>query len=107
MTCWCRLSTPSLQAMRRARHRAGSRGPIIAAINALPGRRDGAWDGLRYSCPGRFGVASRRWNVGAESGLAQRLPHITQTHRLTRDPRSCVPYRVQSANVTEELDHPG
>src|SRR5437660_3918728 len=24
----------------------------------------------------RFGVVNRRWNVGAESGLTQRLPHI-------------------------------
>lgn len=54
--------------------------PIIAAINGycLAGGME-----LAMACDiriaadhARFGVVNRRWNVGAESGLTQRLPHI-------------------------------
>lgn len=54
--------------------------PIIAAINGycLAGGME-----LAMACDIRiaarhatFGVVNRRWNVGAESGLTQRLPHI-------------------------------
>jgi enoyl-CoA hydratase/carnithine racemase len=54
--------------------------PIIAAINGycLAGGME-----LAMACDiriaadhAKFGVVNRRWNVGAESGLTQRLPHI-------------------------------
>src|SRR5438034_3901812 len=54
--------------------------PIIAAVNGycLAGGME-----LAMACDIRiaadhatFGVVNRRWNVGAESGLTQRLPHI-------------------------------
>ncbi|MFQ5924144.1 MAG: enoyl-CoA hydratase/isomerase family protein [Anaerolineales bacterium] len=54
--------------------------PIIAAINGycLAGGME-----LAMACDiriaadhARFGVVNRRWNVGCESGLTQRLPHI-------------------------------
>src|SRR5205809_5466369 len=53
--------------------------PIIAAINGycLAGGME-----LAMACDiriaadhAKFGVVNRRWNVGAESGLTQRLPH--------------------------------
>jgi len=54
--------------------------PIIGAINGycLAGGME-----LAMACDiriaadhAKFGVVNRRWNVGAESGLTQRLPHI-------------------------------
>jgi len=54
--------------------------PIIAAINGfcLAGGMEVAMAcDIRIAADhAKFGVVNRRWNVGAESGLTQRLPHI-------------------------------
>lgn len=54
--------------------------PIIAAINGycLAGGMEIAMacDIRVAAAHATFGVVNRRWNVGAESGLTQRLPHI-------------------------------
>jgi enoyl-CoA hydratase len=54
--------------------------PIIAAINGycLAGGMELAMacDIRIAAAHAKFGVVNRRWNVGAESGLTQRLPHI-------------------------------
>lgn len=82
-----KMSGPDLQRRAADGHGLGgiTRGidvykPIIAAINGycLAGGME-----LALACDIRitaehatFGVVNRRWGVGAESGLSQRLPHV-------------------------------
>lgn len=85
-----RTSTLSLNDLReRAAYEPGLGGltrgievykPIIAAVNGycLAGGMELAMAcDIRFAAPeAQFGVLNRRWDIGCESGLTQRLPHI-------------------------------
>jgi hypothetical protein len=73
MNCWCRLSTPSLHAMRRTRHRAGSRVVFWRsrrwkAFDArIRWRHTGSADWFRRRAPraDRFAQDQPTWAVGS------------------------------------------